>query len=414
MSFKFKPNKHQREFLMDVDSYLLHLSTGFGGGKTFALCIKALQLSRANKNMHGGLVVPSFPDFKKDVLPEFEQILEKFKIKYQYHKTEHWFKFPWSNGKLYVVSAEKSLRGPNWAYAVINEVTLIPLVRYKEVLGRCRIKRAKILQIASVGTPEGFVSEYYDYFIENPPANLKVMYGNTTDNTDNLNEAYLDLLNDAYDTKMQEAYIKGLWVNMAGNLFYYSYNPSVNDDETLDAKMFSEYHISLDFNVDPFCATVWGYDGFRVYGVDEIKLEGGDGYDTRKMIQALQKKGYTPMNSFIYPDAAGNARSTKGKPDNVVLKEAGYRVRVKSAAPRFRTRQLNVNNLLDKRRILINPKKCKGIKKDFQGVEQDIVTLEKSKENPKLTHFSDGLDYMCDILFPFSGEHRPSGEQRIR
>jgi hypothetical protein len=90
-------------------------------------------------------------------------------------------------------------------------------------------------------------------------------------------------------------------------------------------------------------------------------------------------------------------------------------VRVKNAAPRFRTRQLNVNNLLDKGRIKINPKRCPGIKRDFQGVEQDIITLEKSKKSPLLTHFSDGLDYMCDILFPFSGEHRPnSGEVKIR
>lgn len=408
-----KLNPHQREFLF-AKNFLLHLSTGFGGGKTYVLCLKALQLSAVNSPYDGGLVVPTFTDFMRDVHPEMEKILQKNNIKYKYHKTEHWYQFPWSKGKLYVVSAEKELRGPNWAFACINEVTLIPLVRYKEVLGRVRIKNAKQIQIASVGTPEGFVSEYYEYFIEKPPKNLNVLYGNTQDNSDNLNEHYLDLLTDAYDQKMQEAYIKGLWINMASNLFYYSYNPVKNDRLDLEPDFTDSFHCSLDYNVDPMCATLWHYDGNKLYGVDQVELKGGDGYDTRKMAVALGARGYKPSNTIIYPDPAGNARSTKGKPDNIVLKELGFTVRVKAAAPRFRTRQLNVNNLLDKGKILFNPKRCPGIKKDFQGVEQDIITLEKSKKSPNLTHFSDGLDYLCDILFPFSGEHRPSGEVNIR
>jgi len=413
VSVKTRLNPHQREFMKAKD-FLLHLSTGFGGGKTYGLCLKLLQLSAANAPYDGGLVVPTFPEFKRDVMPEMENILENNGIKYRYHQTEKWYQFPWSPGKLYVASAENKLRGPNWAYCGINEVTLMPLVRYKEIVGRCRIKNAKQLQIASVGTPEGYISEYYDYFIENPPKNLKVLYGNTQDNAENLNDSYLNLLTDTYDKKMQEAYIKGLWVNMATNLFYYSYNPQKNDDLTLEPDFGGQFHCTMDFNVDPFCATLWQDYGYFFGANDQIELKGGDGYDTRKMIAALQAKGYRPGNTIIYPDPAGNARSTKGKPDNQVLKEAGYEVRVKNAAPRFRTRQLNVNNLLDKGRLKINPKRCPGIKKDFQGVEQDIITLEKSKKSPNLTHFSDGLDYMCDILFPFSGDHRPSSEVKIR
>jgi len=75
-------------------------------------------------------------------------------------------------------------------------------------------------------------------------------------------------------------------------------------------------------------------------------------------------------------------------------------------APDFRKRQLNVNNLLDKGLVKVNPKTCPGIKRDFEGVEQDVATLGKIKKNPKLTHFSDGADYMLDILFPMSG-HKP-------
>jgi hypothetical protein len=170
----------------------------------------------------------------------------------------------------------------------------------------------------------------------------------------------------------------------------------------------------MDFNVDPFCATVWGFDGYMLEGCDQIELKGSDGYRTENMIAAMVARGYKPNNTSIYPDPAGKARSTKGYPDVTILKNAGYDVRVKSAAPTFRARQLNVNNLLDKGLIKFHPILCKGIKKDLEAVEQNIVTLEKDKANPALTHFSDGLDYMCDILFPFSGNAKATTTTRIR
>jgi hypothetical protein len=409
----WKANRHQKEFFNNITAKLLHLSTGFGGGKTYGLCMKLIQLSWLNRPYHGGLVAPAFTDFKKDVLPEFEGILDKYGIPFKYHGSDHFFQFPWSTGKLYVASADKPIRGPNWAYAGINEVTLIPLVRYKEVLGRVRVKGSKVPQIASVGTPEGFASEYYDYFIETPPASLKIIYGSTDDNAENLQDDYLNTLEDAYDSRMIEAYRRGLWVNMNGSRFYYAYNEK-NEDESLEPQMFSQFHVSMDFNVDPFCAAIWGFDGFQLYGVDEIELKGGEGYDTKHMIKALQARGYNPHNTIIYPDPAGRARSTKGAPDVKVLEDAGYIVRVKSKAPEFRKRQITTNNLFDKGRVKINPKRCKGLRRDFLGVEQDIVTQDKKKNNPNLTHFSDGFDYMADILFPFNGHPKATTQERLR
>ena len=416
--FKYRKNKHQKEFHNDLVSRFLHLSTGFGGGKTYALCMKAIQLHKLNSPHHGGLVAPDYQEFKRDVLPEFEQILQKANIPYTYHKTDHYFTFPWSKGKLYVASADKPIRGPNWAFALINEVTLIPLEKYKEVIGRVRVKRAKYPMICSVGTPEGYSSEYYDYFIREPHPKMKeklrIIYGSTDDNVKNLHEFYLENLESAYDEKWIEAYRRGLWVNMAENLFYYSYDPAKNHNKQFTKDDFYDYHVSMDFNVDPFCATIWGYDGFRLRGVDQIELKGAKGYSTENMIAALAARGYGPNNCVIYPDPAGRARSTKGPPDNKILQNAGFEVRVKKAAPSFRARQLNVNNLLSKGLITFDPDKCQGLKTDLEGVEQDIITLEKSKDNPSLTHFSDGLDYMCDILFPFSGNAKATTQTKLR
>lgn len=414
LTIDFEMNIHQEQFYNDDETMLLHLSTGFGGGKTYGLIMKALKLSKLNKHCHGGFVVPDFQEFKKDVLPEIEEIFEKNGIKYKYHGSDHYFSFPWSKKRLYVVSAEKKIRGPNWGYAVINEVTLIPLIRYKEVIGRVRDKRAVKPQIASCGTPEGYASEYYAYFIEKPPKGLRIIYGSTDDNAHNLHEIYIDNLVDSYDSKMIEAYRHGLWVNMIGNRFYYSHEPQKNEDSALIPEIFSTFHCSMDFNVDPFCATIWGYDGFSIYGVDQVHLEGENGFKTENMVEALIKRGYTKENTIIYPDPAGKARSTKGESDVIILRRAGFEVRVKSVAPNFRKRQLNVNNLLDKKRLLYNPARCPGIRKDLIGVEQDPITQEKKKNNPALTHHSDGLDYMADILFPFSGDAKATTVGKLR
>lgn len=410
----YNRNKHQREFHADRTSKFLHLSTGFGGGKTFALCMKTIDLSQINRNMAGGLVVPDYSEFRKDVLPEMEGILDRHKVPFVYHKTHHYFKFPWSQAPCYVLTAEKPIRGQNLAYATINEVTLMPLLRYKEVIGRVRVKGAICPQVASVGTPEGHVSEYYEYMIENPPKGMRIIYGNTDDNAANLGDFYLENLESAYDSKMIDAYRKGLWVNMSESLFYYAYDPKKNHNFTMTLQDFEQYHISMDFNVDPFCANVWGDDGNTLYGLTQIELKGGEGYNTENMVTAMQARGFTPSNSIIYPDPAGKSRSTKGQPDTKILRDAGYEVRVKNVAPNFRTRQLNVNNGLDKGRIQFNPDLCKGLRKDFVGVEQDKITLEKLKTNPNLTHHSDGLDYMYDILRPFTGSLKSTTQTKIR
>jgi hypothetical protein len=89
-------------------------------------------------------------------------------------------------------------------------------------------------------------------------------------------------------------------------------------------------------------------------------------------------------------------------------------VRTPGVAPAFRRRQLSHNNLLEKRLIRVNPLTCPGLKRDYEAVEQDVATYQKLKDNPKLTHFSDGADYMMDLLFPLSGTKPNARNQRIR
>lgn len=410
----YKKNPHQIEFHKDMESKYLHLSTGYGGGKSFGLVMKMFQLSWKNRHYNGGLVCPSYTDFKRDMMILIEEICDKNRIKYRFHKTEHWYKFPWSNGKVYVATGEKPLKGPNWAFAVINELTLLEFDRYREVIARVRVKKASYPQIASCGTPEGLLSGYYKFLIEEPGPNTRIIYGSTDDNMDNLSPDYIASLSTAYDQRQLEAYRHGKFINIQGNRFYYSYDNEKNIDLTLKENYDDPVLLSLDFNVDHMVGTVWQWQTDGSLGaVNQVVLD--QNADTNKLAKALIAKGYTPDRTEIYPDPAGKARSTKGEPDHQILRNHGfYNIKVRSAAPSFRKRQLNVNNLLDKRRLKVNPKLAPALHRDLLLCTQDTVTLEKEKSSAELTHASDGLDYMCDILFEFSGRKPPSTTFTIR
>lgn len=419
LKIKYKRNRPQQLFHTDDISFLLALIMGYGGGKTHGLIMKLLKLHWLNRPYSGGIVAQSLPDFKKDVLPLFRDILEDNRIKYFYHQGDKYFKFPWSKGQIQFASAESKIKGPNWAYAGINEVTLIKYERFLEVMGRVRIKKAPNPQIVFSGTPEGYGSEYYEPFIEKPLKGLRLISGTTYDNRHNLHESFITNLESNYDSKMQQAYLMGEFINMQGNRFYYNYDPTIHDNSKLEDPMirnpqdFSRAHVFMDFNVDPMVATVWHFDGRSIYAFDEIVISGTD--TTIQMCHALESRGYGPTRATIYPDPSGNQRSTKGQPDIQILKNFGFtEIKYRSVAPGMRQRQLNVNNIFEKGLACINPIKCPTLKKDLLGVEQDKVTLEKIKKNPKLTHASDGMDYGFDILFPFSGKRSSTTSQTYR
>lgn len=403
----------QYDFYYDDTTRFLHLSGGYGAGKSTALVYKLLKLSMLNAPYDGGLVVPTFSDFKNDVLPIIESILDDNGIDYTYHGTDHKFQFPWSKGYLRVFSADKQIRGPNLSYIGLNELCLIKLERYLEAIARVRIKGAPYPQIVSSSTPEGVGSPYYDKFVERPMKNSRILYMNTMENAHNLDANYIQSLRDTYPKQLIDAYLNGLWVSLSSNRFYYSYQPDKNDHKNVRNDDL-EYHIGIDFNVSFMASTIWQDLGNKLVCVDEVVLKDGDGYKTENLITALRLRGYTPQNSICYPDPASRARSTRGDPDAETIKRAGYQVRMQNVAPRFRERQINVNNLFDKGLIEINPDTCPHLKKDLIAVESDPVTMEKNKKNMNLTHSSDSMDYLVSILRPFNPHKNSIDVRKVR
>ena len=204
VKIKYKKNQPQSEFHKDITTSFLMFNGGLGSGKTYGLCMKLIKLSHLNKNIPGGCLSPSFPMYKKDILPTFEEIIDKCGLSSytKIHRTDHYIIFPWTNAPLYFFTAEKPIKGPNLGYGGINEHSSIPFERIQQFIQRIRVKDAKYRQLNLAGTPEDEYA-WLDDFVEahEKTGKLRIINGKTTDNTQNKKIIIITIINNDNNNK---------------------------------------------------------------------------------------------------------------------------------------------------------------------------------------------------------------------
>jgi hypothetical protein len=360
--------------------------------------MKALQLSQLNKGYAGGFLGPSFPEIKKDVIPTFESILEEHRIPFKYHKTEKWFRFPWSKAPLYIFSAEKQIAGPNLAYCLINEFSLMPFVRISEMLRRVRVKNAPHKQRILAGTPEdvhGWLEDFIETQEKLGEEKFKIYFGDTDENI-YIDDDYGSELESLLDPEALQVFKHGKIARLGGDYFYYSWDKS-NISEDINYIPGEIIHVGLDFNVGNMCASFSHKIKDRQLFFNELQLKGDSNTEVMgKRISEL----YPKQDIIITCDASGKNRSTaatqKLMSDVSILKDQNYRVRFKNVNTRLRTRQLLMNGMLYHKRILVNPR-CKQLIRDFKGTRQKLDFTKDEGSDKSFSHFSDGADYVCDF-----------------
>ena len=168
-------------------------------------------------------------------------------------------------------------------------------------------------------------------------------------------------------------------------------------------------------------AGVWQIDGNTIRCIDEFCLP-NPGNTTEKLCDALLAKyGQHWASAFIYGDASGNTRSTKGS-------ETDYQIVLRKLRPLLsnmsnRTNRYNppvgkrrdfINNLFDGKvgawRIVIDSR-CKNHIADLTYLKQDqngLKLKERAKDEStgqtfeKYGHTSDAMDYFLTTVL--SGE----------
>lgn len=400
--------KVQAECLDDIDARYLMMQGGFGSGKTYLGIGKTLQLSQMNKDVAGGIMAPSGPEFKRDFLPEMLDIMSAHIPGAQYFssgKFGAFFTFPWTKAPVYIFSAERRVKGPNLGWGVINEFSLMPWVRIWEFIGRRRINNVPAPQIVFAGTPEdeyGWLDKFITTHGPTGTGRLVIRHATTFDNTFNDPEYGKELLENL-DEDTAQIYVYGRQGRLGGDFFYYSYKEQVNDWDGAEYDDSMTVHVGLDFNVGRMSASFWHiYNESeqrrkQMAAFDELLITGNDA-NTTGMARAIKAR-YGTENVLITCDASGKARKTTGLSDVKELEAHGFKVRYRTANPKIKQSQIQVNGLLAKRRILINPVTCPNLKKDFNKVKQ-LKDFEQDKTNEQLTHFGDGARYLAAFEYP--------------
>ncbi len=398
----------QAELFDDDDTRRIMLCGGYGSGKTALLVYKALKLSYINRGIAGGLLVPSFAEFKRDFLPMMLEVMQREvpgAVYTQSGKLGTHFTFPWSNAPLLVFSAERNIKGPNLGWGLVNEMSLISWDRIKQFLARRRLPNVPSPQIVFAGTPEDEYDWLETYIAKGTEKrSLKVRYVTSFDNP--FNDAnYADELLENLDEDEAQVYVYGRPGRIGSDYFFRKYTPLNNDFEVeYDSEML--VHASLDFNVGRMCcgfAHIFG-DGRakQIAYFDNLRITGSDA-DTEGMGKAIKQR-YGIDNVLITCDASGKNRKTTGRSDVQILEGMGFKVRYSSSNPPIRRSQIITNSLLAKRHILVNPVTAALVKKDFLKVKQK-ADYEMDKSNLELTHFGDGVRYLVHHEFPNFLDH---------
>lgn len=388
---------HQLEFVTDIEHRYICLRAGYGAGKTFAFCMKAIHLASLNVGHQGMLCEPTNNLINTVLIPSLEEALEIARVPYILKRAptpEITLKFAHGETKILLQSGENFQRivGVNLAFVGVDELdTIQPNIAefmWKKLQGRLR--KGNVYQMFTTSTPEGF-RFMYKFFVQEPDKNLnkrkqvRVIHASSYDNP-TLPEEFLADLELNYTEEEKQALLYGQFVNMAAGRIYYKFDRKSNNsnvtiqgilEQFADKKdMFGQklplpqLHIGMDFNINKMAGVVHIIDEHGPIAVDEIV----GAKDTEQMITIIKER-YPQFKICVYPDSSGKGRATvdASTSDLNMLTSAGFTINVDSTNPPVKDRINSMNQAFcdanNVRKYRVNTTKCPTY---TQALEQQV------------------------------------------
>lgn len=348
MKHQVKLFPHQLQFLQNNQARYLALCGGYGCGKTFSFCVKAIHMALTNAGCEGAILEPTIDMARRVLVPAMITLLDEYNIDYQYKKADKEFYIRCDDGsvsKIHVLSGENYTRlvGLNLAWWGVDEIDTIKKLEvcqdlFDVLLSRLRDATAKVTQGFFTSTPEGF-HFLHEAFVKNKSPERQIIHAKTTDNPF-LPDGYVEAMLKDYTEEQIKAYINGLFVNLTSGTVYCNFNRELNHtDVTIDDNPNSVLHIGMDFNVGKCSAITHIIKDGAPLAVDEIT----DIYNTEVMIQEIKKR-YPNRAIRVYPDASSSSNKTNSsKTDQQLLIQAGFKVIANNKNPFVKDR-VNVMN----------------------------------------------------------------------
>jgi len=397
---------HQYEFAFTPPDLVKHpaIVGGFGCGKTRSIPLRWVRLidwrARQQKRKARLMIVEPTYQMVRDVLvPEMQEFFNDHHIKHRYHKSNHDFVIR-LNGIDFVAmlrSADKpsSLTGKTVSDAIIDEFDKITGIQnQKDVWNECiaRTRKYEHGTVAAVTTPEGFRYTYelwQEKNADNP--NFKLIKARTRDNIF-LPQDYIDNLVEQYDALLAAQYLEGEFVNLNSTMAYYMFRRE-DHVKPCPVNPILPLYLGIDFNVNPLTAVIFQQEGGVYRVVSEYYIPNSN----TRALMGLVTQDWANYAKYACPDMTGGQRKTSADYTDIqIIEQAGLQV-LGTRNITQRARLNIVNNLLDKHRIIIDPK-CKHLINDLEKVVTDSYGQILQKKDDPLTHISDALGYGCVAL----------------
>lgn len=259
-------------------------------------------------------------------------------------------------------------------------------------------------------TPYGYnwVHELYEQAV-NGDKTVRVVHWSSDENTflGETGAKGLLRLTKRFDAKTYQQEVQARFIRGRGSVYY----PFRRSLHCKPVRIKNTLYVGQDFNVDPMASvlavpytTPDGEDGAHVCYVRKERDS-----NTQSLAQFLDRfiseHHINKANVTLYPDAAGNARSTSGKSDFRILRDNGFYVNAPSRNPAIKDRVNCVNGLFAPMhsrhpRLLVDPS-CQplieSLEKQIWEPKSDPPTPDKSMG---FDHLNDALGYMCWRRWP--------------
>jgi len=398
LKFVFNKNSllpSQRKF-WESTHFIPALVEGYGAGKTYVHALRALYLSSVNAGLPGMMVSPTYKLAKRTTVHTIREMMNKAGLDYTINKMDNEILIKNWNGIIWWGSADDpdSLRGPNLAWAGMDEPFIQNEEAFDQMLARVRHPDATLSQLFMTGTPEE-LNWGARVCIDDPEKyDVDLITGSTRENH-HLPDEYVERLLSSYSENQVKAYVDGAFVNLTKGRVYDAFDRIKSNDHRADIGDLPII-VGMDFNVGKLCCAIGvriGKD--RVHWFDEIVLRNSD---TFEMAETLSRKY---PGATVYPDPAGNARHTSStKSDHQILRDFGLVVIARKAHPPVKSRVNAVNGKLRNGLMTIDVAKCKELAIDLERVVWKGSDIEK--KDAERTHITDAMGYAVEYLWPIN------------
>jgi phage terminase large subunit len=294
------------------------------------------------------------------------------------------------------------LLGLEMSTILVEECNQVSWVAVQKIKSRLAEKNILVKKVFYTQNPTTTSSAYYqafeqridpvdgEAFDEDAANDYLAIKMSPKDNIENLDPEFVKML-ERLPEKERLRFLLGEYDSDNSGAAVYAFNRE--DHVTEEAKKLQGTDwVGSDFNIEHNSDVLVSQHATGIYVWDEIQIAG----DTFQKCDALKRKGVP--GATVICDSTGKNRSTKGKSDHIIMREAGFKVQYKTN-PAVVDKIANLNRCFTLGLIKINPR-CKKLIRDLTQLVWDKNGQLDQKTDTSLSHLVDALAYLCWTLYP--------------